>query len=104
MGYAVPGGVIAVGLLIPLAAVDNALDAFWRDGSACGHGLLLTGSITALLLAYMVRFMAAALQRWRAVRADHAVNGWMRRARSLGAGAWGGALRRVHLPMLKARC
>ncbi|MEO1291463.1 MAG: iron ABC transporter permease [Pseudomonadota bacterium] len=99
LGYAVPGGVIAVGLLIPLAAFDNALDAWMRSTFGLSTGLLLTGSLTVLVFAYMVRFMSVALQTVEAGLAkvtpsmDYA-------ARALGENA-GGALRRVHLPMLR---
>jgi iron(III) transport system permease protein len=61
LGYAVPGGVIAVGLLVPAAGLDNALDAWMRASFGISTGLLLTGSIGLLLLAYLVRFSAAAL-------------------------------------------
>ena len=61
IGYAVPGGVIAVGLLVPFAAFDNALDAWAREALGVSTGLLFTGSIWLLVVAYMVRFMAAAL-------------------------------------------
>ena len=58
LGYAVPGSVIAVGVLIPFAAFDNTLDAFMRDTFGVSTGLLLTGSIAALVFAYLVRFLA----------------------------------------------
>ncbi|MEM8597339.1 MAG: iron ABC transporter permease, partial [Pseudomonadota bacterium] len=61
VGYAIPGGVIAVGLLVPLAAFDNALDAAMRANFGVSTGLLLTGSAGVLVLAYLVRFMAVAL-------------------------------------------
>ncbi|WP_422394003.1 ABC transporter permease [Pontivivens ytuae] len=61
LGYAVPGGVIAVGLLVPFARVDNALDAFMEARFGIDTGLLFTGSIWLLVVAYMARFMAAAL-------------------------------------------
>ncbi len=61
LGYAVPGGVIAVGLLVPFAAFDNSLDAWMRATFGVSTGLLFTGTITVLVMAYMVRFMAAAL-------------------------------------------
>ncbi|MCC6007051.1 MAG: iron ABC transporter permease, partial [Rhodobacteraceae bacterium] len=48
-GYAMPGAVIAVGVLIPLAAFDNALDAFMRAQFGISTGLLLTGTIAALM-------------------------------------------------------
>ena len=99
IGYAIPGGVIAIGLLVPLAALDNALDAWAREALGVSTGLLLTGSVTALLLAYLVRFMAVALNAVEAglgtIRPsmDHA-------ARTLGLGP-GATLARVHAPLLR---
>jgi iron(III) transport system permease protein len=61
LGYAVPGGVIAVGLLVPFAALDNALSAWFRTSFGVSTGLIFTGSIWLLVLAYMARFMAAGL-------------------------------------------
>lgn len=61
IGYAIPGGVIAVGLLVPFASLDNWLDAFARSQFGFSTGLLFTGSIGLLIVAYLVRFMAAAL-------------------------------------------
>jgi iron(III) transport system permease protein len=61
MGYAVPGSIIAVGVLIPLAAFDNALDAWMRASFGLSTGLLLTGSIAALVYAYVARFLAVSL-------------------------------------------
>jgi iron(III) transport system permease protein len=60
LGYAAPGAVMAVGILIPLAALDHSLaDAVL---SLTGHdpGLMLTGTVAALILAYMVRFFGIA--------------------------------------------
>lgn len=64
IGYAVPGGVIAVGLLVPFAALDNTLDAWMRATFGLSTGLLFTGSIWLLVVAYLVRFMAAALNAY----------------------------------------
>mgnify|MGYP002883383095 FL=1 len=61
IGYAVPGGVIAVGLLVPFAALDNMIDGFARDHFGYSTGLFFTGTIGVLVMAYMVRFIAAAL-------------------------------------------
>ena len=61
VGYAVPGGVIAVGLLFPFAAFDNALDHFMETRFGIDTGLLITGSIALMIAAYMVRFLAVAL-------------------------------------------
>ncbi|MEO0679062.1 MAG: ABC transporter permease subunit, partial [Pseudomonadota bacterium] len=99
LGYAAPGGVIAVGLLIPLAWLDNSVDAAARSWFGVATGLLLTGSAAGLLLAYMARFMAAALNTvsagFEAVRPSLDASG-----RVLGLGAWG-VVRRVHLPLLR---
>ncbi len=62
LGYAVPGTVIAIGVIIPLAWLDNSLDAWLRTHFQVSTGLLLSGTLTALLLAYLVRFLAASLQ------------------------------------------
>ena len=61
MGYAVPGTVVAIGTLFPLAILDNAFDAWMRATFDISTGLLLTGSITALVFAYLVRFLAVSL-------------------------------------------
>jgi iron(III) transport system permease protein len=60
IGYAIPGTVLAVGLLVPLAAFDNQIDAVMRAVFGVSTGLLLTGSGAALVLAYVVRFLAIA--------------------------------------------
>lgn len=58
LGYAVPGAVIAVGTLIPLARFDNAIDGWMRQSFGVSTGLLLSGTIVALIFAYLVRFLA----------------------------------------------
>jgi iron(III) transport system permease protein len=58
IGYAIPGTVLAVGLLVPLASLDNSLDSFARSAFGISTGLLLTGSGGALVLAYGIRFLA----------------------------------------------
>lgn len=98
LGYAVPGGVIAVGLLVPFAGFDNALDAFMRARFDVSTGLLITGSIWLLIVAYMVRFLAAALGAYEGGQAMVPAN-MDAAARSLGQTPTG-TLRRVHLPIL----
>lgn len=98
LGYAVPGGVIAVGLLVPFAAFDNALDSFMRATFDISTGLLVTGSIWLLIAAYMVRFLAAALGAYEGGQAMVPAN-MDAAARSLGQTP-AGTLRRVHLPIL----
>ncbi|MCV6586409.1 MAG: iron ABC transporter permease [Marinibacterium sp.] len=98
LGYAVPGGVIAVGLIVPFAGFDNALDAWMRATFDISTGLLITGSIWLLIAAYMVRFLAAALGAYEGGQATVHAN-MDAAARSLGQGPLG-TLRRVHLPLL----
>ena len=98
IGYAVPGGVIAVGLLVPFAAFDNALDALMRERFGVSTGLLLTGSIWLLVTAYAIRFLAAALGAWEGGQATLSPN-MDAAARVLGQTPLG-MLRRVHLPVL----
>ena len=98
LGYAVPGGVIAVGLMVPFAAFDNALDAWMRDSFGISTGLLLTGSIWLLIAAYMIRFLAAALGAYDGGQLMVHAN-MDAAARSLGQSPLA-TLRRVHLPIL----
>ncbi|NHQ74108.1 iron ABC transporter permease [Roseovarius gahaiensis] len=64
LGYAVPGGVIAVGLMVPMAALDNLIDDLSEAWFGFGTGLLITGSVWLMIVAYFVRFMAAALNAY----------------------------------------
>jgi iron(III) transport system permease protein len=60
LGYAVPGTVLALGLLSPLVAVDEAINWFTRSLAGVGVGLVLAGSSAALVIAYAIRFLAIA--------------------------------------------
>lgn len=98
MGYAVPGTVLAVGVLLPLSIIDNAYADWRRAVTGVSPGLLLTGTVVALIYAYAIRYFAVA---WNAVepgfvRITPAMDA---AARGLGAGVIG-TLRRVHLPLL----
>lgn len=61
MGYAVPGIIIAVGVLLPFAWFDNTLDTWLENKFGISSGLLLTGTLAALVFAHLVRFMAIGL-------------------------------------------
>ena len=61
ISYAVPGTVLAIGLLIPLAGLDNGIDAAMRSLLGVSTGLLLSGTAFAIVLAYTIRFLAASL-------------------------------------------
>ena len=62
IGYAIPGTVIAVGIIIPFAWVDNRIDDFMRAQFDISTGLILSGTLFAVMFAYMVRFLAVSLQ------------------------------------------
>jgi iron(III) transport system permease protein len=62
MGYAVPGTVIAVGVLLPFAWLDNTIDGFFREHFDISTGLILSGTLFALIFAYTVRFLSVSIQ------------------------------------------
>lgn len=98
LGYAMPGALLAVGLLAPLGAFDQSLTRFARDAMGWGGGLLLTGTSALLVYALSVRFLTVAY---------NSVNGGLERippgldaaARSLGAGP-ARVLARIYAPLL----
>jgi len=99
MGYAVPGTVIAVGVIIPFAAFDNTLDALMREHFGMSTGLLLSGTLAALVFAYLVRFLAVSLNTVEAGlgRVRQSMDD---AARSMGANV-GTTLWRVHIPLIR---
>lgn len=99
LGYAVPGAVIAVGVLIPVTRLDNWLAGQWLQWLGYNPGLLLTGGIAALIYAYLVRVLGVALHTVESSLAKITPN-MDDAARSLGLGQ-GETLRRVHMPMLR---
>ncbi len=58
--YALPGVVLAIGILIIFAALDNTIDSFMRDYFNVSTGLLFTGTVFVIIFAYVVRFLAVA--------------------------------------------
>ena len=99
LGYAAPGAVLAVGFLVPLAALDNRLADAVLAATGWDPGLMLTGTAAALVLAYAVRFFAVAQGAVDAAFGRVSPSLPMA-ARSLGRGA-GGALSAVYLPMMR---
>jgi len=98
LGYAVPGTVLALGLLIPLAGLDNRIDAWLRASFGASSGLILSGSLFVIVLAYTIRFLAVSLGALEAGFERLSPN-LDAAARTLGETALS-ALRRVHLPLL----
>lgn len=99
LGYAVPGSVIAVGVLIPVTRLDHWIADTWVQLGGTNPGLILTGGIAALVYAYLARFLAIALQSVEAGLA-RITPSMEAAARSLGSGS-AETLRRVHLPLLR---
>jgi iron(III) transport system permease protein len=99
LGYAMPGAVLALGVIIPLAAFDNAVDDFMRRTFDLSTGLLLSGTTFAIILAYVVRFLAVS---------NGAVDSSLSKvtpsmdmaSRSLGHSA-SQTLLKVHLPLIR---
>jgi iron(III) transport system permease protein len=100
LGYAIPGTVLAVGIFVPVAALNNLLQPLLdRTLGAGAPALFLQGTLAVLLLAYLARFLAVgygpmdgAMQRVSRSADEVAV--------SLGVTGWA-LLRRVHLPLLR---
>ena len=97
-GYAVPGTVLAIGVLIPLAGFDNSLDAMMRSVFGISTGLLLSGSAAGLVIAYTVRFLAISYGTIEAGFKKTSAN-MDGAARTMGATVTQ-TLMRVHLPIL----
>jgi iron(III) transport system permease protein len=99
MGYAIPGTVLGIGVLIPLAAFDNAIDTLMRDRFGISTGLLLSGSIAAITFAYVARFLAVS---FGAVESglEKVTPNLTAAARTLGRGPIA-TFFEIHLPLLR---
>ena len=100
LGYAAPGAVLAVGILIPMAALDHRIADGIEGLTGWDPGLIITGTAAALVLAYAVRFFGIAQGAVDAAFGRISPSLPMA-ARSLGRTA-GGALGAVHLPLMRA--
>jgi iron(III) transport system permease protein len=99
LGYAIPGAIIALGVMLPLTFVDNTLDRVAMNLFGVSTGLLLTGTWTALVFAYLIRFLAISTNTVEASlqKVTPSMDG---AARTLGLSATQ-TLRRVHGPIMK---
>ncbi|MDH3647456.1 MAG: iron ABC transporter permease [Gammaproteobacteria bacterium] len=99
LGYALPGTVLAVGIYTQISGLNGFLNSSLESLTGASPKFFLQGTVLAMLLAYLVRFLAVAYQAVDAamqrvtVRIDES-------ARSLGVGGWQ-LLRRVHVPLLR---
>lgn len=99
MGYAIPGTVIAIGIIIPFAWFDNTLDDWSRNQFDFSTGLILSGTLFALVFSYLVRFLAVS------VGAVESSLGKIKpsmddAARSMGYSPFQ-VLRKIHIPIMR---
>ncbi len=99
LGYALPGVLLAVGLMTAASGADRALTEWLRDGFGYSGGLVLSGTVVLLVYAYVCRFLTVS---YNSVHAGFAALSPTldAAARSLGSTP-GGVVRRVHLPLLR---
>ncbi|MFW6346263.1 MAG: ABC transporter permease [Halomonas sp.] len=99
MGYAIPGSVVAVGILIPFAWLDNAINTWLLARGGQVIGLIFSGSAFILIYAYVVRFLAVS---FNAVEASlgKVTPSMDAASRTLGQTATG-TLKRVHTPIMR---
>jgi iron(III) transport system permease protein len=99
LGYAVPGTVLALGLLAPLVAIDDAINVLARMFTGAGVGLVVAGSGAAVIIAYVIRFLAIGTGSAQAglARISTDVDDV---ARTLGAKP-GGVVRFIHIPLAR---
>jgi len=100
MGYAIPGTVLAIGILVPVISLNNVLQGWLRDwlGNSAPT-LMLHGTLVTVLAAYLARFLAAGFSPIESglQRITHNID-----EAAIGLGVVGRQLvRRVHLPLLR---
>ena len=99
LGYSIPGAVIAVGVMVPFIWLDRRILEFLAPITGSPVGLLLTGTVAALVFAYVVRFLAVALNPLDS-GFERICGNLDETSRSLGSPPLR-TLRRVNIPLLK---
>lgn len=98
-GYVVPGAVLAVGVLAAFGWLDNRFDGWVREYLGISTGLLLSGTFFALIFAYIVRFMAVALNAVEAGLSGVRIElDWL--AQLCGYNTFE-RIKRIHLPLIR---
>ena len=100
LGYAIPGAILAIGILMFLGFLDNTLNGVTKSLFGFSSGLIFSGTVLTVTFAYVVRFLSLSFGAVESglAKITPSMDG---AARTLGAGP-GATLRRVHLPMLKS--
>jgi iron(III) transport system permease protein len=99
MGYAIPGTVIAVGVLIPFAWFDNTLDAFLTTHFNISSGLLISGTVFTLIFAYLTRFLAVSINTVEAALGK--IKPVMDEVAKTNGLSSGNIIKRIHIPMMR---
>jgi len=100
IGYAVPGSVLAVGIMLPFAWTDNLVDSWTREHLGFSTGLILSGTIVAVVFAYIVRFLSVSYNGIEAGLGKITQN-MDCASRTLGHSP-SETLKKVHLPLIRA--
>ena len=99
MGYAIPGTVIAVGVLVPFAWFDNSLNAFFLKQFGIDTGLLISGTLFTLVFAYLVRFLAVSINTVEAALVK--IKPVMDEVAKTAGMSSGSIVKRIHMPMMR---
>ena len=99
LGYAVPGTVLALGLMTPLVGVDNLIGTLWRTMTGERIGLVLMGAAGGIVIAYVIRFLSIATGSLSA-GLDRVSPSLEDAARTLGS-SQREMVRRIQLPLMR---
>ena len=100
LGYALPGTIIAIGVMLPFAQLDHAINAFMQHQLGVETGLIFSGTLIILVFAYLIRFLAVSLGSIEASMQTIKPE-YDEAARSLGEKT-PRIITRIHLPLLRA--
>jgi iron(III) transport system permease protein len=99
IGYAIPGTVIAIGVLIPFTWFDNRLDYFLKMYFNISSGLLISGTLFILIFAYLVRFLAISINTVDASLSK--INPEMDEIAKTNGLSHIGIVKRIHIPIMR---
>ncbi|RYU43654.1 iron ABC transporter permease [Aliivibrio finisterrensis] len=102
LGYAVPGTVLAIGVMLPMIGLDHLVNDISKQLGFGMVGLIFSGSIFALIFASVTRFSAVAIGSIES-NLNKIPPSLDMASRTLGCGTWS-MLRRVHFPLIRRGC
>ena len=98
LGYAIPGPVVVLVVLLPFAQFDRTIDVWFKESYGIPTDYILSGTVFILVFAYLVRFLALAFGAAES-GFDRITPQMEEASRSLGKSSWQ-TLKRVHVPMI----